>query len=80
MVINVGQELCYIIKITCYKPVNTNGVNITSMNLQHNHEISKTAFQFSVISVSEKEKEVIADLHEANCKASQIARVIRGKI
>ena len=54
-------------------------MNITSVKLQHNHEISKTAFESYTVSLNEEEKEVALNLHEANCKVSQIARVLRVK-
>ena len=32
-------------RITCYKPASKTCVNVTAVNLQHNHEISKAAFE-----------------------------------
>ena len=47
------------------------------MNLNHNHEVSKSAF--GAANLSEEEKEVVLDLNEANCKVSQICRVMKKK-
>jgi hypothetical protein len=63
-------------KITCYKPTNSTRVRITSVNLDHNHDVSKATFESSTVKLNEREKEVVMDLHEANCKVSQISRVM----
>ena len=62
-------------KISCYKPSGSNRAKITAVNLEHNHEVSKAAFQS--VELTEKEKEVVVDLHEGNCKVSQICRVLK---
>ena len=66
-------------KITCYKPSKSKSVRITSVNLTHNHEVSKAAFESFTAVFTEKEKQVVNDLHEANCKVSQICRVLHTK-
>jgi hypothetical protein len=64
-------------KITCYKPAKLKSVKITTVNLVHNHEISDSAYQRT--EVNELEAELITDLHDGNCKTSQIARVLKNK-
>ena len=64
-------------KITCYKPSNSTKVKVTSVKLDHNHEISADTFPFTEL--NEHEVEVIADLHEANYKISEITRVVKNK-
>lgn len=64
-------------KITCYKPANSSTIKVTSVNLEHNHEISESAY--NQVKLEEEEKEVIVDLHEANCKPSEISRVVKNK-
>jgi len=64
-------------KITCFKPATSTVIKVTSVNLHHNHEVSKAAFRS--VELGEQEKEVIADLHNANCKVSEIARVVKKK-
>ncbi|GBN27314.1 hypothetical protein AVEN_190515-1 [Araneus ventricosus] len=66
-------------KISCYKLANSKGIRITNVNLQHNHGISKAAYHSRVAELFSEEKEVLTDLHEANCKVSQICRVFHSK-
>lgn len=46
---------------------------------EHNHLISKAAYDEYTVQLNEKEKEVVADLRDANCKVSQICRVLHSK-
>ena len=64
-------------KITCYKPAKSDRVRITSVNLDHCHEISKVAFESTHL--NEQEEELLTDLQEANCKVSEISRAFRRK-
>ena len=57
-------------KISCYKPTNSNVVRITSVDLNHNHEISRTAYGTFGADLDSREKEVLADLRETNRKVS----------
>lgn len=66
-------------KINCYKAAKSDSLKITRVDLQHNHEIGKTVFETTNAILTEPEKEVILDLHEANCKVSEIARILHSK-
>jgi hypothetical protein len=66
-------------KITCYKSSNSTKVKVTSVKLDHNHEVSADTFPFTELNEHEVEVRPIADLHEANCKISEIARVVKNK-
>lgn len=59
-------------KISCYKPANSSRVRITSVDLNHNHEVSKSAFGTFGVELDSREKEALTDLRETNCKVSEI--------
>uniref|UniRef100_A0A2S2QSB7 FAR1 domain-containing protein n=1 Tax=Sipha flava TaxID=143950 RepID=A0A2S2QSB7_9HEMI len=60
-------------KITCFKLVNSTQVKITSVSLEHNHEISRTAFGMTRIKLTSEQKDVLIDLHDASCKSIRSA-------
>jgi len=66
-------------KITCFKPVNSTRVKITGVNLEHNHEISKTAFGTTSMKLTDEQKDMLTELSEANCRVNQISRVFQSK-
>ncbi|CAI6346310.1 unnamed protein product [Macrosiphum euphorbiae] len=45
-------------KITCFKPSNSTRVKISSVNLEHNHEISRTAFGTTRMNVTGEQTDV----------------------
>ena len=65
------------VKITFHKPSNSTEVRVMSVKLDHDHEVSADTFPFTEL--NEQEVEVIAHLHKANCKISEISRVVNHK-
>jgi len=66
-------------KITCFKRANSTWIKITSTTIEHNHRKSRTAFGTTKIKLTGEPKDVLIDLHDANCKISQISRVFQSK-
>ncbi|KAE9541810.1 hypothetical protein AGLY_003801 [Aphis glycines] len=67
------------VKITCFKLANFTRVKITGVSLEHNHEISKTAFGTTSLELKLEQKDMLTELSDANCKVSQISRVFQSK-
>ena len=51
-------------------------LNVTSVNLDHNHDTSKQIFESEHVNFTDEEKELIITLKAANTKPSQITKVL----
>lgn len=67
------------VKITCFKLANFTRVKIMGVSLEHNHEISYTAFGTTSLKLTGEQKDLLTELPDAYCKVSQISRVLQRK-